>query len=254
MLEKQLLKHIGKLSQKKYRREYGQFIVEGEKGVREALKHGLTIALVIQAKRQEEASFVDLADIARKKNIELLHASNLDVNKIKTTTTFSGAMAICSIPETELEDLDYTKPLLYLENISDPGNLGTLIRSADWFGIGGIILSENSVDPYNDKVVRSTMGSIFRMPIVASIDDAHTLQVLKQEQYEVAVLDMKGEDISKAKITPKVVIALGSESHGISAKLDNIADSRYTIPGHGNAESLNVGVAGGIAMHTLLSK
>ncbi|MCB9798133.1 RNA methyltransferase [Candidatus Nomurabacteria bacterium] len=252
MLEKNLLKHIGKLAQKKYRRDFGHFIVEGEKGVMEALRHGQVAAVIISAILQDDEHYAELTRAAKQRGAEVHFASNLDINKIKTTETFSGVMALCEMPENDFDDIDQQSHILYLENISDPGNLGTLIRTADWFGVRNIVLSRNCVDPYNDKVVRSTMGSIFRLKLIQSSDDAHTLELLKKDGYVLSILDMNGDDISTISPQKRHILALGSESHGISPDLEKMADQRYTIPGQGSAESLNVAMAGGIALYQLM--
>ena len=142
-------------------------------------------------------------------------------------------------------------PIVCLAGVKDPGNLGTIIRTADWFGIKNILLSEQCVDVYNPKVVRSTMGSIFHTAVFRSNNIEKDLQVLKKNsEYKIYSLDLAGENINKMKASNNIIYLFGSESHGVMTGLEKLIDKRYTIPKKGEAESLNLGVAVGV----LLSK
>ena len=142
-------------------------------------------------------------------------------------------------------------PIIFLDNVKDPGNLGTIIRTADWFGLKHIILSEDTVDPYNEKVVRSTMGSFFHVNILESTNSVRLLNSLRQKSYMLVSLDIKGELFDTLQPIAKTVYLFGSESHGIRSELAALIEKRYTIPGKGKAESLNVAVAAGIVMSKL---
>lgn len=248
MLTENIRKHLKKLTQKKYRREFGEFIIEGIKGVEEALSSGLKIKMVIleEDKRSEIIMplFVDAGP-------EVLYANKNDIKEIKTTETFPGILAVVSMPQTKLTDFDFTQPILCLDGVKDPGNLGTIIRTADWFGIKNILLSEDCVDPYNEKVVRSTMGSIFRANILESDNILKDVIELKKENYEVVGLQMEGENALETKFSAKSIFVFGSESHGISQTLQKFLDKSCTIPKIGEAESLNVGIAVGIVLSQL---
>lgn len=245
MLTDSQRKHISKLHQKKHRSQSEQFIVEGRKGCEEALAHADVSAVVISSAVQEK--FAALITDAENRNVEVLYASEKDIKSIKATTTFPGCLAVVNMPETSLEDIE--GPVVCLEAINDPGNLGTIIRTADWFGVKHIILSENSVDPFNEKVVRSTMGSIFRMNIHQSEHIVTDLAWLKEKQgYQLAGLVMDGEVVHSLEGSQQTCYIFGSESHGISSELQEQLDQRYTIPGKGDAESLNVAIAAGIIL------
>lgn len=245
MLSDSQRKHISKLQQKKHRHQSEQFIVEGIKGCEEALQHASVAALLIASANQE--GFQSLITDAEEKDVEVLFASEKDIKAIKATTTFPGCLAVVNMPETSLEDI--SGAVVCLEAINDPGNLGTIIRTADWFGIRDIILSENSVDPFNEKVVRSTMGSIFRMNIHQSEHVASDLAWMKEKQgYSLAGLVMDGNPVEMLEESGKTCYIFGSESHGISPDVDALLDHRYTIPGKGQAESLNVAITAGIIL------
>ena len=186
-------------------------------------------------------------------NIPYEFCGRLDVDKIKTTDTFPGVLAIVAQPDVLIDELLDGTPIICLDGLKDPGNLGTIIRTADWFGVKNIILSEDAVDPYNDKVVRSTMGSIFRVNIFESEGLVRTIENLKKRGYKIVSLEMEGKDVNTMEINrdKEMVFVFGSESHGVRPELEKLVDKRYTIPGKGSAESLNVAVACGIVLHSL---
>jgi RNA methyltransferase, TrmH family len=247
MLSKKIIKHINKLGQKKVRHEEREFIIEGIKGVQEALNSEMQVLLlVIEGNRRDEEDLAELIKLAESHDVPVEFCGRNDVGDIKTTDTFPGVLAIVEQSDVELQDLEGN--IICIDGIKDPGNLGTIIRTADWFGIKSIILSEDCVDPYNPKVVRSTMGSIFHVDIFESEKIASDLGDLKKNGYKLNGLVMDGENLDKLRPGKKEVYVLGSESHGIREEVEKILDKKYTISGSGSAESLNVAVASGILM------
>lgn len=238
---------LRKLSQKKHRKQMGAFVVEGVKGVQEALDHADVLMLVIEGVRRE--AHAKLIEQAERKDVLIEYAGEKDVKALKSTDTFPGVLAVVAMPETPDEMIGDT--VLVLDRVNDPGNLGTIIRTADWFGVQTIVLSDGSVDPYNEKVVRSTMGSIFRVSIVQSHNIAQTVDDLKKTGYSIAALDLAGTNIQKSTKVQKQVLVFGSESHGLSDELKQSVDSVYRIEGKGEAESLNLAISVGIALHEL---
>ncbi len=249
MLSPKIVKHLNQLQEKKYRREFREFIVEGFKGVGEALDYAEVAMVVVEGTRRDEEHIAACIKKAESADIPVEYCGRKDIGEIKTTDTFSGIIAIVDSFEHTLTDIA-TGPIIALDNIKDPGNLGTIIRTAEWFGITNIILSENSVDEYNPKVVRSTMGSMFRSKIYRSHNLFKELSELTHSfGYSVSALDLSGEvlptSIPKATHT---VFLFGSESQGLSPDLEDIVDVRYTIPGKGKAESLNIAISAAIVM------
>ncbi|MBI5254339.1 RNA methyltransferase, partial [Candidatus Falkowbacteria bacterium] len=216
----------------------------------EALNSGAEVILVVvEGNKRDEADIKKILGYCDIKNVQYEFCGRLDVDKIKTTDTFPGVLAIVSQPDVMIDDLLDGTPIICLDGVKDPGNLGTIIRTADWFGVKNIILSEDAVDPYNDKVVRSTMGSIFRVNIFESEGLVRTLEDLKKRGYKMVSLEMNGEEIRDREIKDKkCVYVFGSESHGIRKELEKLTDKKYTIKGSGSAESLNVAVACGIVL------
>jgi len=255
MLPNNLKKQIKKLHQKKYRKELGEFLVEGIKGVSEALISDVEVkAVIVEEKKKDELDFADIIQKAEEHGVEVLFASEKDTGEIKTTDTFPGVQAIIIIPNVVLEDLQNNEPIICLDRLQDPGNLGTIIRTADWFGIPNILLSEDCVDPFNPKTSRSTMGSIFHNSIFESKDIVKTLKDLKDSGYRIITLSTEGEIVRNGEFNnKKTVYILGSESHGVRKDLVDLSDEMYSIPGSGRAESLNVAIAAGILLSYLPS-
>jgi len=253
MLSKNITKHINQLKQKKFRKEFGEFLVEGLKGVDQALNSDWEVILVVvEGNKRDEPEMKQIIKKAEKEEVQVEFCGRQDVDGIKTTDTFPGIIAIISQQEVRPEDITNDKYIICLDDIKDPGNLGTIIRTAHWFGIESILLSEDCVDPFNEKVVRSTMGSIFHVDIFQSAGLEKTLKIFKQRyEYKICSLVMNGEDLNKLKITGKTIFVLGSESHGVRKEVEKMSDKNYTILGKGDAESLNVAVAGGILMSHL---
>jgi TrmH family RNA methyltransferase len=255
MLTAATIKHINQLQQKKYRAEFKEFLVEGVKGVEEALQADAEIILIIiDGKLRDEPDMQALAKNAVDCEIPVDYCSRADIGEIKTTDTFPGVLCVVAAQDVGLDEI-INGPIIALDGLKDPGNLGTIIRTADWFGVYNIILAEETVDPYNPKVVRSTMGSIFRTALFESQNLATSLEKLKNKYgYRVVSLEMDGTVLPQKlgnHDIQKTIFLFGSESHGVRPALEKYIDIRYTIPGSGNAESLNVAVAAGIVLSRL---
>ncbi len=229
---------LRKLQQKKQRKQLGLCTVEGLKGVQEALSANLVEAIIIERGYSGE--------IPRFEHV--YDASPGELKDLQQTETFPGIMAVCRIPEArEIGD----GHVLILDRIADPGNMGTMIRTADWFGIKDVVLSPGCTDPFAPKVVRSTMGAIFRANIVMSTDIVQTISDLKRMGKVVVSLDMKGHPLSTLKSGQKYGCIVGSESHGVDKKLLSQSDQTISIPGAGQGESLNAAISAGIVMNAI---
>ncbi|MBD3311745.1 MAG: 23S rRNA (guanosine(2251)-2'-O)-methyltransferase RlmB [Candidatus Magasanikbacteria bacterium] len=252
MLKRNIKKHINKLHQKKYRKEYAEFIIEGIKGVGGALESNSNVNfIVIEEKKKEDKNILEIIKKAEGLNIEIHYCAQKDIGDIKTTETFPGILAVIKYSKTVLLDIINDKPIICLDSVKDPGNLGTIIRTADWFGLPNILLSENCVDVYNEKTVRSTMGSIFHTGIYQSQDIVSDLKNLTQKDYSIVSLTMDGENLKELQPKKNNIYVFGSESHGVRSEIIEMGE-RYTIPGKGNAESLNVAVSAGIVLKKIV--
>lgn len=250
MLSKGTVKQINNLQQKKYRQEQGVFLVEGIKGVEEAILNKANfLSVIIEDGKKEDEGIQKIIELAVKNKIKFEFCGQKDIKNIKTTETFPGILAIIKQKNCAITDF-IPGNIICLDGIRDPGNLGTIIRSADWFGIKNILLSEDCVEIYNPKVVRSTMGSIFRIKVVESGNILNDLEFLqKQKNYQIFSLTMDGKKLSNFKNTKSSIFVIGSESHGVREEIQALSIDCLTIPGQGQAESLNAAIATGILLY-----
>jgi RNA methyltransferase, TrmH family len=248
MLAKPKIKYIQSLGQKKFRDAERVFIVEGPKMVKELLRAPNTRPVQVYAvhdwlEQHREAMPVLPAS-------QIVEIKNADLERISSLTTPNQVLAIFEKPSFPEPDYGSTLSIL-LDGIQDPGNLGTIIRIADWFGIGQVVCTPDSADAYNTKTVQSTMGSIVRVQVLY-----RELDVLIREQtglgLPVYAAALEGESIYSAKKTGKGMIVIGNESRGISKEILELPIHRITIPRMGEAESLNAAVATGIILSHLV--
>ncbi|MBR6704412.1 MAG: RNA methyltransferase [Lachnospiraceae bacterium] len=171
------------------------------------------------------------------------------MEKMSDTKTPQGILALVRMAPSSLSDFG-PGPVLILEDLQDPGNIGTLFRTAEAAGAGGIILSEGCADPYSPKVLRATMGAVFRMPFVISGDLKETARQLKADGFAVYAAHLKGEDLyAEAAFPEKCAFLLGNEGNGLSDEVSALADRLIRIPMEGRTESLNVAVAGALLLY-----
>jgi len=250
MLSKSQIKFINALSLKKNREKEGLFIAEGEKMVEELLNSPIKIRQIFSSRNFQHSIFSN--------HIEIIRITEAELKKISSLSTPNHVLALCEVPTYTLEPaLLKGKLVLVLDALQDPGNLGTIIRIADWFGIENIVCSADTVDTYNPKVVQSTMGSIARVKVHHT--DLHALLAKAREQDPLlkiygALLD--GENIYGKKLSSEGFIIIGNESKGISADLFPLINEKIKIPSYSHAtladhqapgpESLNAAVASAV--------
>lgn len=236
MITNNEIKQVRQLHQKKYRTEKGQFIVEGIKPVEELLRSDIKVSsLYFTANPLLQGTMW---------SIEPKLVSSAQMQRMSALRTPPGILAVAAIPKFELPE-EITSWVIALDDISDPGNLGTILRIADWFGINHVVAAENVVEEFNPKVVQSSMGAVFRIA-VHRVVLGDWLQKVQSPDCPVIAADMEGEPIDAFPFPPRGVLVMGSESHGLSEGIKNQVSRLITIPGKGKAESLNVGVATGI--------
>lgn len=226
MIGKNEIKHIKSLSQKKFRDELGLFAVEGEKLVQEAL-----------------ASDFEVENVYRIEDI-----GEQAMSRITMLSSPSPVLAVVRKKLFDSSSVEAEGLILALDSVRDPGNLGTIIRIADWFGIRTILASRDTVDVYNPKVVQATMGAIFRVKLIYC-DLSDTLEILSKSMPVYGTF-LEGENIYTETLDKNAVIVMGSESNGISDKVASIVSRKIHIPsftqGEATSESLNVAVASAI--------
>jgi TrmH family RNA methyltransferase len=248
MVSKALAKYVRALHQRKYRQRHAAFLVEGAKSVLELLSSGLSIEHLMAT-----TAFAEQLTASRQlpPGVPVHLASEDELTQLGTLQTNAAALAVVQRPpEPPLPAaLPTSRLLLALDNVADPGNLGTLWRLADWYGLPGLVLSENCADPFNPKAVAASMGAFGRVPVWADRDLGAWLAELSPE-VRIYGADLEGDNVHKLRLQPAGVLVMGSESHGLSPDVAAQLTRRLHIP-HGpggRAESLNVAVSAAILL------
>jgi len=241
MLSKSQIKYIRSLHSKKFRLQHQRYIAEGPKVVNELLIPNGNIEQIFATK-----SYIGQSTDLSKSSFEVIEIKSDELAKISTLKSPNEVLAVVKMdtinkPPTEIGEHNL---VLALDGINDPGNLGTIIRAADWFGIKQIVCSDNCVDVYNPKTVQSTMGSIAHVKVCYT-DLGKWLSELNQTPVYAA--DLRGNNLYDTQLKRGVLI-VGSESHGISPKITELASHKIVIPKYGKAESLNAAMATGIIL------
>lgn len=237
------------LQQKKFRSRRHQFILEGAKLLKEALEAHFPVGRIYLGHSAYEKNIFsgipvdwDTVKIVR----------DADIRSMSSQKNPEGILAIANLPEYSFppEDTDQS-PFLYLWEINDPGNLGTILRAARWFGVRHIIISPNSVDPYSPKVVRGSMGSIFHLFIYQNIGVHQLIQFTQRHAIDILCADPGGAPVQPSP-HKRWGLALGNESHGLPESIKNVARDVIAVPKYGSGESLNLSVSAGILLYELL--
>jgi RNA methyltransferase, TrmH family len=235
MVSKNQIKLITSLHQKKFRSLHGLFIAEGIKVIQELLTAGLEIDFLY------ETTLIKWNHL----KIEPTLITEVELKKISALATVNNCLAVFKIPP--VQKINENGLILALDTIQDPGNLGTIIRLCDWFGINNIVCTEKTVDLYNPKVIQATMGSLSRVN-VSYITLATFLHKTKLPIYGTF---MNGENIYKTSLKKEGIIVMGNEGNGISKEIEKLVHHPLTIPRYGNlqlTESLNVASATAIIL------
>ena len=249
-LSKNHQRWVKKLHQKKYRCEERAFIAEGTNALSEAVNTGLYGIKEIVIARGVSASLLKMLP----RHLPIYECSERDMKSISTEETPQGVLTICHQREAVLNNLSNNAPdlMLYLDRIADPGNLGTIIRTAAWFNIDKMILSPSCVDPFNPKVIRASAGSIFRTEIFQSIEAETLFRFAENNNYKlIATAPKGGTSVHQIKGDKKKIVLLGQEAGGLSKDIMKYADEIVSIEGKGRVESLNLAVAAAIILYEL---
>jgi len=246
MISKETIKRLIGLQTKKLRQKYNQFLVEGEKSIAELLKSELEIVHIYHSK---DLKILHEFDVFTNKNL-FIEVDNEVIKKISIHQSTPTAIALVNIPTNKLpEKLD--KLVIGLDNIQDPGNLGTIIRIADWYGIDYIVCNKGCADIFNPKCINSTMGSFARIKIIH--DEIESIS----QKYNIPIYscDMDGTSIhSKSFFITKGIVVIGNEGHGVSDEIKRKSLGTISIPSYGKAESLNAAISCAIIIDNLIQK
>jgi RNA methyltransferase, TrmH family len=235
MLNKNTVKFIKSLHQKKYRSESGKFFVEGEKSVLEVLNSDFSVDLLFMTESFGQKHSRELHSFRG----ELIQVTQNQLEQLGQYQSNDSALAVVKMKENNSFEAENEELILALDDVRDPGNLGTIIRVADWYGIKKLVFSPQTAEFYNPKVIQATMGSFTRVQFFYE-DLSSVIERWKLPVYG-AFLD--GENIHQMKKPKSGVLVMGNEAKGISPEIEKKVTQKVTIPGFGNAESLNVAIA-----------
>lgn len=241
-----LIKEVKKLKDKKYRNESNKFLIEGFRFVGEALQSDFEVTLVFVSESALEKwnDFNIRGKISKDTRVYLV--SDQVLKLISSTDTPQGIVAVVNNKDIKVED----KQGFYIlvDKVQDPGNMGTIIRTAHAAGALGIIIIKGTVDIYNEKTLRSTMGSIFYVPIIYD-NNLESIEILKNSGFKLVVSSLDTDkNFYDVDLKNKSIIVVGNEGNGVSSELMEMADVKAKIPMPGGAESLNVSIAASIMM------
>ena len=243
--QNEYIKKLMKLKQKNYREETGLFIVEGERSCKDALNSSFLIESLVISE-----SFFDKAKDFEFENVIVVKDKIFE--SLSDTKSPQGVLAVLKMPEEkEIESGRY----IFCDGIQDPGNAGTILRSADAFGFSGVLFSKGSVDVFSPKVIRSTMGSIFHIDVWQNCD-INTLEDLKLKGFKISASALTGNSVTSKEMKTENdhIFVVGNEGAGVTKEVLEMAHEIVYIPMQGKAESLNAGVAASILMYEVSSR
>ncbi len=247
--ENEFVKHVKKLKDKKYRDMSNEYVIEGMKLVAEAIQEKAPIKQIILCDDCEKNAMIPkdlMYEIAKH---ECIYVTEKVFKYLSEVQTPQGILAIIEKNKKDKE-IDYMQDIIVaLDDVQDPGNLGTILRTVDSIGLTQLLVSKGTADAYNPKVVRSTMGAIFRVKIIECENLKQTLKQIKKHKFKVVVSSLQAQDtIYDIKYNKKVVI-IGNEANGVEQEIQALADEKVKIPMLGKTESLNASVATGIILY-----
>ena len=250
-----LIKHIKKLKEKKYRDEYGEYTIEGIKLIKEAVQEDADIKQIVVCDGCDNSEMIESHLKYVMAKLDFIYVPQNIFKMISDVENPQGVLAVIGKKgfdkqKSTLENIDLNEDIvLALDDIQDPGNLGTILRTADSVGLKQILVSKGTADSYNPKVVRSTMGAIFRVNVIECEDLKSTLKELQGKSYKVMCTSLKAKKNIYQVDYNKKVIVIGNEANGVSKEIQNLADEKIIIPMLGKTESLNASVATGVILY-----
>ncbi len=246
------IKYFRSLSQKKVRQAERKFILEGWRALREVLNSASTVETVAVLTRYlQDPDYASILTSLGERGASIKELTEVELSQVADTVHAQGVLAVVHQNTRTFESMRFGKSAVVVaaDAVSDPGNLGSLIRTSDWFGVDAVLLGRGCVELFNEKVVRSTVGSLFQVPIIEGMDLSDVLPAMKTQGFSIVALSGDGKQLYESlEHSARTVYVLGRVAHGVSREVRNVADDVVRIPKYGKAESLNVGVACGIVL------
>lgn len=246
---------VAKLAKRPARAETGLFLLEGPQAVSEALTYRPELVVELYATPTALERYQDIAQTAVEAGVDVEFVTEHVLDTMADTVTPQGFVAVCRQFPTSVRDIFADRPRLIavLEEVRDPGNAGTIIRAADSAGAGAVVLTGRTVDLYNPKVVRSTTGSLFHVPVAVGADLADVVGRAHSAGLQVLAADIKGEDLLAARqegqLARPTAWVFGNEAHGLADELLELVDRVVTVPIYGRAESMNLATAASVCLY-----
>ena len=247
--ENELIKHIKKLKDKKERDISNEYVIEGIKLIQEAIQENVNIKQIIVCDDCDKTESMPKDLMYEIAKYDCIYVTKKIFKYISEVQEPQGILAV--IEKNNLDrEIDYSQDIIVaLDDVQDPGNLGTILRTVDSIGLTQILVSKGTADSYNPKVVRSTMGAIFRIKIIECEDLEKTLKEIKKHKFKVVVTSLQTENSIYEINYNKKVIVIGNEAKGVEKNIQDLADEKIKIPMLGKTESLNASVATGIVLY-----
>lgn len=247
--ENENIKNIRKLKEKKYRDLSGEYVIEGIKLVKEAIEENVNIKTIVVCDDCEKNGTIDQKLLYEIAKYDCIYVTEKVFNLLTDVTNPQGILAVVK-KNNNVSEIDFKQDLiLILDDIQDPGNLGTIIRTADSVNLKQIIVSKGCGDVYNPKVVRSSMGAIFRVKILESKNLVDTIKQLKKHNIKVIATDLQTTKSIYDEEYKKCAVIIGNEANGVSKEVLDVVDKKIKIPMLGKTESLNASVATAIVLY-----
>jgi TrmH family RNA methyltransferase len=249
------IKQARRLATRAFRRKTGRFLAEGPQAVREALEHR-ELVVEVYAEPDVATRHRDLRDLAHIAEVPWYDVNRAAIEALSETVTSQGVVAVCQLVDVPLDEavLRTARLVAVGVQVRDPGNVGTLIRTADAAGADAVVLSAESVDPHNPKAVRASVGSLFHLPITVEADVVTAAKSWREQGLQVLAADGYGssdldECIDDGTLAKPSVWLFGNEAHGLPDGFDAIVDRSVKVPIYGRAESLNLATAAAICLY-----
>ncbi len=242
-------KYLRSLQQKQYRDTERKFLLEGWRPLKDALESDFHIEMIAALPgTNQNSEHQSVLALAKNHDIPVKELKEVQLKQISDAVHSQGVIALVHqhVEPFDAKYLHSEKCIVVCDTVSDPGNLGTILRTCDWFGIDVVLLSEGCVSLYNEKVVRATAGSIVHLKVFENIDLKKALPLFQSERFKVIATALDGTPLHSSTLQEKSILILGSEAHGVNPDILQQADEVVSIPRFGKAESLNVGIACGI--------
>lgn len=246
--DNETVKNIKKLKERKYRDLNNEFIIEGIKLVKEAISEKFMIKKIVICEECLENAVIDEKTLYEIAKYECIYVTKKIFESISNVTHPQGILAV--VEKNNKKPINYKEDIvLVLDGLQDPGNLGTILRTIDSANLSQIIVSKETVDAYNPKVVRSTMGAIFRVNIIQTDNLKESLKDLKKHKYKIMSTSLEATESIYDIDYNKKVLVIGNEANGVSKEILDFADEKVIIPMLGKTESLNASVATSIIVY-----